>query len=152
MYFIRSPTFIMALFFTVTLIQGKPIYSSTSSKIKDQAKHLLNQHTVENEYTRFLSYLKIYPPKDNMRLRTLYDELFSFNTYISDLADVYAKYYTMDEIMELIKFYSSPLGEKVIRFNNIMNQQMEDLMLTKISDYIFTSAEYGFTIALPEFH
>jgi hypothetical protein len=27
---------------------------------------------------------------------------------------------------------------------------MEDQMLTKISDYIFTAAEYGLTIALPE--
>jgi hypothetical protein len=52
--------------------------------------------------------------------------------------------------MELIKFYSSPLGEKSLQFNNILNQQMEDLMLTKISDYIFTATEHGSTIPLPE--
>lgn len=127
-------------------------HSSASNNIKDRIKHLLNINGIENEYARFLSYLKIHPPKDNMRLNALYEELFSSNSYISDLVDVYAKYYTFNEIMELIKFYSSPLGEKTIQFNQILNHQIEDLMLTKISDYIFTAAEYGITIALPEFH
>jgi hypothetical protein len=107
---------------------------------------------VENEYTRFLTYLKIYPPKDNIRLNALYEDLFSFDSYISDFADIYAKYYTLEEILELIKFYSSPLGMKTIQVNHESNLQADDMMLNKITDYIFTAAEHGLDIALPEIH
>jgi hypothetical protein len=149
MYYTRSTTFIIALLFTVTFIQGNSIHPNN---IKEHIKYLLNISGVENEYARFLSYLKIHPPKENIKLNALYDELFSSKSYISDLAEAYAKYYTFDEIMELIKFYSSPLGVKTIKFNQVLNPQMEDLMLTKISDYIFTAAEHGLTIPIPEFH
>ena len=148
MYVIRSTTIILLLF--LSLVQGKNIHSSESHLIKDHIRQLLNLHGLENEYARFLSYLKISPPKD-MRLKGLYEEYFSYNSYISDLVDFYAKFYTSNEILELLKFYSTPLGTKTIRFNQILNPQMEDLMLSKISDYIFTAAEYGFTINLPEF-
>jgi hypothetical protein len=151
MYTIRSTTLIIVLLFTITFIQGKPMYPSSSNNIKDYIKHLLNINGSENEYARFLSYLKIDPPKDNIKLKLLYEELFSLDSYISDLTEVYAKYYTLDEIIQLIKFYSNPLGEKTIRFNHILNQQMEDLMLTKISDYIFTAEEHGLQISLPQF-
>jgi len=150
MYFIRSTTFIIALLFNVTFIQGKPVYPSSSSDIKDYIKYLLNINGNENEYARFLSYLKIHPPKDNMRLEALYEELFSSDSYISDLTEVYAKHYTLNEIIELIKFYSSPVGRKTVQFTNTLNTQIEDVMLTKISDYIFTAAEHGSIIPLPE--
>lgn len=152
MYFIRSSTFILLCLCLRTLIDGKPIIQSTPShQIKDHIRQLLNLYGLENEYARFLSYLKITSPKD-IRLKELYEEYFSYNSYISDLVDFYAKFYTLNEIVELTKFYSSPLGMKTIRLNHSLNQQMEDLMLTKISDYIFTAAEYGFTINIPEFH
>lgn len=152
MYFIRSTTIILLCLCLQTFIHGKSIHSSSSSQqIKDHIRQLLNLLGLENEYARFLSYLKIEPPKD-IRLKELYDEYFSYNSYITDLVDFYAKFYTLNEITELTKFYSSPVGMKTIRFNHVLNQQMEDLMLTKISDYIFTAAEYGFTINVPAFH
>jgi len=152
MHFIRPTTFIIALFLTVTCIQGKPAYPSSSTHMKDYIKYLLHIMGIENEYDRFLSYLKIFPPKDNIQLTALYEDLFSYNSYISDVAEIYAKNYTLEEILELIKFYSSPLGMKTLRVNKESNYQVDDLMLTKISDYIFTAAEHGIDIALPEIH
>ena len=107
---------------------------------------------IENEYTRFLSFLKVHPPKDNLAMKSLYNELFSFDAYISDVTRMYAKYYTPEEILELIKFNSSPLGLKSIQVNNEVNRKIEDLMLTKISDYVFTSAEHGFNLVIPGFN
>lgn len=148
MYLIRST--IILLFFS--FVQSKGIHSTSESHLlKEHIRQLLNLHGLENEYARFLSYLKISSPKD-IRLKSLYEEYFSYNSYVSDLVDLYAKFYTSNEIIELLKFYSSTLGMKTIRFNQILNPHMEDLMLSKISDYIFTAAEYGFTINLPEFH
>ncbi len=150
MNFIRSTILIIASLLTVTLIQGNPVHPLPSSNIKDYTNYLLNMIGTENEYARFLTYLKIHPPNDNIILRTMYENLFSLSAYISDVAQVYEKYYTLEEILQLIEFYSSPLGKKTIGINNELNHQIEDLMLTKISDYIFTSAEHNIYIPLPE--
>ncbi|CAF0986493.1 unnamed protein product [Rotaria sp. Silwood1] len=147
----RSTSFIIALLMIITLVQGKPTQVPSSNNIKDYIKHLLSLTGIENEYERFLSFLKIYPPTDNAKMRALYDELFSTNAYVSDRIRLYTKYYTLDEIMELIAFYSSPLGKKSLQTANEINRQIEDIMLTKISDYIFTSAEHGYNIPLTEF-
>jgi hypothetical protein len=93
--------------------------------------------------------MKIYPPED-VKMKAFYNELFAFDAYVSDLIDIYAKYYTMDEIIKLINFYSSPLGKKNLQMNQEFDREMEDIMLTKISDYIFTSSEHGFDILLPQ--
>lgn len=146
MNLIRSSSFCLALILAISLVQGKPNHPSNP---KEYIKYLLNLIGIENEYARFLSYMKVYPPSDNPKMRAFYDELFSSNAYINDVIQVYAKYYTMDEILELIRFYSSPLGKKNLQMNNDLHKQMEDLMLTKISDYIFTATENGLNIALP---
>jgi len=147
MYSIRSIILITALLCTIGISQGKPTSSSANS-FKGYVKYLLNILGTENEYTRFLSFMKISPPED-IKMKAFYNELFSFDSYLSDLIEIYAKYYTTDEIIQLINFYSSPLGKKHLQINQELNRQMEDTMLTKISDYIFTSAENGFDIPLP---
>ena len=151
MVFIRSTMFLIVFVSTLAFVQTKPARSLSQTQVHESIKELLKFNEFENEYARFLSYLKIYPQEDNLTLRALFDDYFSMNSYLNDLTNVYAKYFTPDEILELIKFYTSPLGEKYNRFTNVLNTQMEDTMLTKISDYIFTAAEYGYTIRFPDF-
>ncbi|CAF1267986.1 unnamed protein product [Adineta steineri] len=148
MHFICLTIFITALFCANGIIEGKPTGPS-SANIKDYVKYLLSLIGVENEYTRFLSYVKIYPPEDK-KMKALYDEYFSLESYLSDLTDIYTKHYTLEDILKLIDFYSSSLGKKTLQLNHELNHQMEDVMLTKISDYIFTSTEKGFDIILPQ--
>jgi hypothetical protein len=148
MYSIRSIILIIALLYTIDIIQGKPTSQSMNNNFKIYVKYLLTILGTENEYTRFLSFMKIHPPED-VKMKAFYNDLFSFNSYRSDLMNVYEKYYTTDEIIQLINFYSSPLGRKHLHISQEVNRQMEDTMLTKISDYIFTSAENGFDIPLP---
>jgi hypothetical protein len=148
MHFIRSTLFITALLCTISTIQGKPT-SSTPNNLKGYIRYLLNIIGFDNEYQRFLSFMKIHPPED-IKMKNFYNELFSLDSYVSDLIEIYAKHYTLDDVINLINFYSSPLGKKTLRMNQVLNKQMEDLMLTKISDYIFTSAEHGYDIVLPQ--
>jgi hypothetical protein len=148
MHFIGLTLFLTALLCTNGLVQGKPAAQSSVS-LKDYVKYLLNIMGVENEYVLFLSYMKVYPPED-VKLKALYNEYFSLDAYLSDLTEIYMKYYTMDDVMKLIEFYSSPLGKKTLQLNHELHKQMEEIMLTKISDYIFTSAERGFDIVLPQ--
>ncbi|CAF1011710.1 unnamed protein product [Rotaria sp. Silwood1] len=145
---IRLTTLIIALLFTIGTIQGKPV-SPSLNNLKDNIKYLLNILGIENEYVRFLSYMKLYPP-ENIKMKALYNDLFSFDSFISDLTEVYAKYYTLDDIIQLINFYSSPLGKKANQVTHALDKEMEDLMLNKISDYIFTLTENGINIRLPQ--
>lgn len=148
MHFIRSTILLIALLCTIGVIESKPT-SSSSNNIRGYIKYLLTLLGTENEYTRFLSYIKIYPPED-IKMKTLYNNLFSYDAYVSDLIDIYSKNYTLDEIIQLINFYTSPVGKKSLQLNQELNRQMEEVMLTKISDYIFTSTENGYDINLPQ--
>lgn len=152
MYLARSTQFLIALMLVLVFTEARQAsLSLRSANIKDQVKHLLSLTGMENEYARFLSFLKIYPPKDNAKMKAFYDDMFSNNAYLSDLIRTYSKYYTLDEINQLINFYSSPVGKKSVQAVNDLYRQMEDIMLTKISDYIFTAAENGFEVPLTDF-
>lgn len=150
---IRLTILVIALALAVTFTQAKPLHRSPSSNdLTGYIKYLLQIIGVENEYTRFLAYLKIFPPNHHTELRKLYDELFSFDAYVLDMSRLYEKHFSLEEIVQLIDFYSSPLGKKMLAFNIDLNRQMEDLMLTKITDYVFTAAEHHIYIPLPELH
>ena len=157
MNFIRVTMFNLVLVLTLAWTQAKPLHQSSSlspslNNLDGYIKYLLRMIGTENEYLRFLTYLKIYPPNHGTQLRRLYDELFSFDAYIADMTHMYEKYYTPDEILQLVDFYSSPLGKKTLALNIDVNQQMEDTMLNKITDYVFTAAEHNIHIPLPEIH
>ncbi|CAF3228215.1 unnamed protein product [Rotaria socialis] len=145
---IRLTTLIIVLLCAIDNIQGKPI-SPSLNHFGDNVKYLLKLLGVENEYLKFLSYMKLYPPADD-KMNGLYNDLFSFDSFISDLTEVYTKHYTPDDINQLISFYSSPLGRKANQVTHLLDKEMEDVMLNKISDYIFTLSENGFDITLPQ--
>ena len=71
---IRSVILIIALLCTTDISQGKPTNPS-SHNFKGYVKYLLNILGTENEYTRFLSFMKIYPPED-IKMKAFYNELF----------------------------------------------------------------------------
>ena len=149
----RLTALIVALALAVTFVQAKPLHRSPSSNdLSGYIKYLLQIIGVENEYTRFLAYLKIFPPNHHTQLRKLYDDLFSVDAYMLDMSHLYEKSYSLEEIVQLTDFYSSPLGKKALAFNIELNHQMEDLMLTKITDYVFTAAEHHIHIPLPQIH
>ncbi|CAM4908751.1 unnamed protein product [Rotaria socialis] len=128
---IRLTTLIIVLLCAIDNIQGKPI-SPSLNHFGDNVKYLLKLLGVENEYLKFLSYMKLYPPADDK------------------MNEVYTKHYTPDDINQLISFYSSPLGRKANQVTHLLDKEMEDVMLNKISDYIFTLSENGFDITLPQ--
>jgi hypothetical protein len=150
MYLIRSSIVILAFLFTMHIFQSSVMAMALSNNVKEHIKYLLDMIGIDNEYTRFLSYLKIYPPETNEPMTMLYNDLFSLDAYTTDLIQAYGKYYTLDDVKSLLEFYSSPLGKKTLQMNHELNKQMEDIMLNKISDYIFTAADQGYDISLPQ--
>lgn len=145
---LRSTVFICLFLMTIALIDGRSTMVRLSPNLKEEIRDLLNMLGFENEYSRFLSYMKIHPPENDAPMRKIYDEFFSLDAYTNDLIQVYGEYYTAEEIKTLLDFYTSPLGKKTLQMNHDLNKKMEEIMLNKISDYVFTAAEHGFDVPL----
>ncbi|CAF4644709.1 unnamed protein product, partial [Rotaria magnacalcarata] len=60
---IRLTALIIVLLCAIDNIQGKPTGPSLNH-LDDNIKYLLKLTGVENEYLKFLSYIKLYPPAD----------------------------------------------------------------------------------------
>lgn len=70
---------------------------------------------------------KIVTPEFTADLEQFFYELFISPETIKQLAQLYAQYFTLDEMQELINFYKTPLGQKLIKSNSeimIKSQQI----------------------------
>ena len=67
-------------------------------------------------------------------LEQFFYELFLSPETIKELAIVYSQYFTLDDMQELIKFYQSPVGQKLIKADpqiKIKTQKIGELLLKK---------------------
>lgn len=137
---------LFTLLLTVDRCRSSNNVNIISNEFQEDVKHLLSLIGYENEYLKFLSYMRVSPPEDNPVVRQMYDELFSSEAYRNDLINIYGQFYSLAEIKSLVDFYTSPVGKKSLKINREMRKQMEDLMLNKISDYIFNAGELGYDV------
>lgn len=56
----------------------------------------------------------------------MYDSI--WDKALDDYAQIYAKYYTLEELRELCEFYKTPLGEKVNKCNPAVNREKLSVM------------------------
>ena len=79
-------------------------------------------------------------------LKQFFYELFNSQETMMALANAYSEYYSIDELQELIKFYETPLGKKLISTHpalSLRTQVIGDQMLkSKEKDYIDIGAKY----------
>ncbi len=67
-------------------------------------------------------------------LEQFFYELFLSPETIKELAIVYAQYFTLDDMQDLIKFYQSPVGQKLIKADpelKIKTQKIGEILLKK---------------------
>lgn len=57
----------------------------------------------------------ILTPAFEADLEQFFYELFLSQQTIKELAKLYAQYFTLDEMQDLLKFYQSPMGQKLIK-------------------------------------
>ncbi|MGE3318637.1 MAG: DUF2059 domain-containing protein [Candidatus Berkiella sp.] len=97
---------------------------------------------------------KIVSPALTADLEQFFYELFASRETTSDLAKLYSQYFTLDEMNELVKFYKTPLGVKLIKTNpelTIKSQQIgANLFKKHESEYIKVLAKYMAPEALPK--
>jgi hypothetical protein len=91
-------------------------------------------------------YKKLITSELTSDLRQFFYELFSSQENMVNLAKVYSQYYTLDDMLELIKFYNTPLGQKMIHSHEaIMTKSHEigsDLLKKHEQDYMRIVAKY----------
>ncbi|MGE4349109.1 MAG: DUF2059 domain-containing protein [Candidatus Berkiella sp.] len=79
-------------------------------------------------------------------LKQFFYELFNSQETMLALANAYSEYYSIDELQELVKFYETPLGKKLISTHPALalkTQAIGDQMLkSKEKDYIEIVAKY----------
>ncbi len=79
-------------------------------------------------------------------LEQFFYELFLSPETIKQLAIVYSQYFTLDDMNDLIKFYQSPVGAKLIQADpqlKLKTQQIGELLLKKHEkDYMRIVAKY----------
>lgn len=66
-------------------------------------------------------------------LEQFFYELFASQETIVNLAKLYAQYFTLEEMQELINFYATPLGQKLVKNNTelMLKSQQIGMMLLK---------------------
>lgn len=65
-------------------------------------------------------------------LEQYFYELFYSPETIRELSKIYAQYFTLDDMVELIKFYKSPIGQKLIKVDpelKVKTQQLGNVLL-----------------------
>ena len=97
---------------------------------------------------------KIISPALIADLEQFFYELFASRETTTELAKLYAQYFTLDEMNELVNFYKTPLGAKLIKSNaelTIKSQQIgANLFKKHENDYIRVLAKFLAPNALPK--
>ncbi len=89
---------------------------------------------------------KIISPAFTADLEQFFYELFASRETTTELAKLYSQYFSLDEMNELVKFYQSPLGVKLIKSNaelTVKSQQIgANLFKKHENEYIKVLAKY----------
>lgn len=89
---------------------------------------------------------KIVTPEFIADLKQFFYELFISPELMSSLAKLYSQYFTLDEMGELIKFYQTPLGQKLVKNNTELTLKSQlislDLLKKNEKKYMQVVAKY----------
>ena len=106
-----------------------PIFSAPASSGQDKKALILSlidaSGARDNMNQMYAQLLVQYPPEDSEKLKSVFD----VNEIILELVPVYEKYFTEEELKELIAFYQSQVGRKLLRATPLVMQDSIDASL-----------------------
>lgn len=65
-------------------------------------------------------------------METFMNKYISYNAIKKDIADIYLKNFSVDDLKELAKFYQSPLGKKFLSKNEAITRESMQLGMNKV--------------------
>jgi len=66
------------------------------------------------------------------KIRDFYEKTIGWSSIKDDIAKLYAKYYTVDELKKLIEFYKTPLGQKTLKVTPKLSFEGQKLVRSKL--------------------
>lgn len=91
----------------------KPVYGTSDEKVSEKKKELLlHLIDINGDLERIKSDLRSDAVSFPLRWRKRLDERLNEKELAVRVAYIYAKYFTEQEIEEMIRFYDSPVGQK----------------------------------------
>lgn len=79
-------------------------------------------------------------------LKQFFYEMFVSQEAMVALGKVYAEYYTLDELQDLVNFYQTPVGQKLISTHTEISKKIQsvgdDLLKARERDYVEIVAKY----------
>ncbi|CAF3390367.1 unnamed protein product [Rotaria sp. Silwood2] len=130
---IRFYILVIVIIFSIR-IEGKP---PVSGKIASRINYLLNVTKAEKKYEQVLE-VSIFsnpflsPYKSD--LVAFINKYFSFQSLRPDIIEIYQDLFTLSDINGLIKFYSSPLGKKLLEKEPQAEIRLTELIQKRIQD------------------
>jgi hypothetical protein len=95
-------------------IQGKPLLTA---KLPDRINHLLNITGSENKFNSVLNTYIASDPNLSLyktEITSFIDKFLSYQSLRPHIVKIYSDLYTLAEVNGMIKFYTSPLGKKIV--------------------------------------
>jgi hypothetical protein len=117
-------------------IEGKPL---STGKISERVNYLLNITEVEKKFNNVLdAYLTSDPSMSiyKSQIMAFINKFLSFQLLRPHIVEIYSDVYTLAEINAMIKFYSTPIGKKLvekeakaeIRLTQLVRNQLQKQM------------------------
>ncbi len=124
----------------------KEIKKSVDNKIVDEkvkaAEELLDSMNMKNSYIATLNNAVDALVERDDRLKRARDKIYAFyQKYLgwdkikSDIAKIYAKYYSVDELKKIAEFYKTPTGQKVLKVFPQITKEVKELGAKKFQQH-----------------
>ena len=102
-------------------------YTENHLKLADELIDIseINRIEIDAMVTEVLEYLQISTELENYQeIRDTYIDLF-INDYLVQMREIYVSYYSEDDIKELLQFYKSEIGQKVLKNSGQLRNDIE---------------------------
>ena len=108
-----------------------------------QAKALFKQmnlsnvykYAVDNATNRLVSINPAFKPIKS-KIKAFYEKNIGWNNISDDIAKLYAKHYTVDELKKLTEFYKTPLGQKTLKVSPTLAMEGQKLTQQRLTSHL----------------
>lgn len=137
----KKQVFLLALVLQGGLFSGQA--QQDSAKLYQKAEQMLITMKLPDIYARGISesveqQVTATPALANFRgdLKSFLDTCIGWPVVKTDVAKLYLKYYTLEEMDALIKFYQTPAGKKVAEVTSTLVKEIQAMQQSKLQPHI----------------
>ena len=124
---------------TVAKVAKKDTKADAVAQAKDLFKAMnLNsvyKYAVNNATARLVSVNPAFKPIKS-KIKAFYEKNIGWQSISDDIAKLYAKHYTADELKKLTEFYKTPLGQKTLKVSPTLAMEGQKLTQERLTSHL----------------